>query len=155
MKAIRPDQSNAKLYARRKSFFIKTSGKKPISLSKCALQPWSGWPVLTFGKRLKFQRTDPRKTNDSFATVASWDQILIRTFPKKLLHSFTKDATQSHRVVNSKERGLILTNLSLFYTWSAVAKECNTVAQLMSGNARNSQSAESGKTSPKGLRKFK
>ena len=138
------------------------------------MQPWSGRPVLTFGKRLKFQRTDPRKTNDSFATVASRDQILIRTFPKKLLHRFITNATQSHRVVNSKERGLILTNLSSFYALhcpplptfvllgtclnnviTASPKECNTVSQLMSRNARNSQNTESAKTSPKGLRKFK
>ena len=38
---------------------------------------------------------------------------------------------------------------------TASPKQCSTVAQLMSGNARDSQSAESGKTSPKGLRKFK
>ena len=34
IKAIQPDQSNAKQYARRKSFFIKNSWKRSISFSK-------------------------------------------------------------------------------------------------------------------------
>ena len=47
------DQSNPKYYAQRRSFFSKTSYKKPISLLKCLVRPWSGRPVLTFGKRPK------------------------------------------------------------------------------------------------------
>ena len=67
MKATQPDQSNAKQYARRKSFFIKTSWKKPISFSKWAVQPWSGRPVLTFGKRPKSLRA--LFTTSSFAVL--------------------------------------------------------------------------------------
>ena len=49
-----PDQSNSKHYAQRRWFFSKTSWKTPISLPKCLVWPWSGWPVLTCGKRPKF-----------------------------------------------------------------------------------------------------
>ena len=37
-------------YAQRRWFFSKASWKKPFSLPKCLVQPWSGRPVLTFGK---------------------------------------------------------------------------------------------------------
>ena len=40
-----PDQSNPKHYAQRRWFFSKTSWKTPISLPKCLVLPWSGWPV--------------------------------------------------------------------------------------------------------------
>ena len=33
--------------------FSKTSLKTPIALPKYLVRPWSGWPVLTFGKRPK------------------------------------------------------------------------------------------------------
>ena len=53
IKTNHPDQSNPKYYAQRRWFFSKTSWKKPILLLKCLVRPWSGRPVLTFGKRPK------------------------------------------------------------------------------------------------------
>ena len=46
-----PDQSNPTHYAQRRWFFSKTSWKTPLSLPKCLVWPWSGRPVLTYGKR--------------------------------------------------------------------------------------------------------
>ena len=54
IKANHPDQSNPKYYAQRIWFLSKTSWTKLILLPKCLLRPWSGRPVLTFGKRPKF-----------------------------------------------------------------------------------------------------
>ena len=50
IKTNHPDLSNSKYYAKRGWFFSKTSWKKPISLPKCLVWPWSGRPLLTFGK---------------------------------------------------------------------------------------------------------
>ena len=47
IKTFQLDPSNPKYYARRR-------WEKPISFVKMLLRPWSGRPVLTFGKRPKF-----------------------------------------------------------------------------------------------------
>ena len=52
-KTIQPDMSNPKQYARRRWLFSKNSWKKLIALSKWLGRPWSGRPVLTFGKHPK------------------------------------------------------------------------------------------------------
>ena len=48
-----PHQSHRKYHAQRRWFFSKTSSRKPISSPKCLVWPWSGQPVLTFGKSPK------------------------------------------------------------------------------------------------------
>jgi len=55
-----PHQSRRKYHAQRRWFFSKTSSKKPISSPKCLVWPWSGQPVLTFGKRPKRKRGTAR-----------------------------------------------------------------------------------------------
>ena len=54
IKTIQPDPSNPKYYSRRRWFFSKNSWEKFILLSKWLLEPWTGRPVLTFGKGPKF-----------------------------------------------------------------------------------------------------
>ena len=54
IKTNHPDQSNPKYYAQRRWFFSKTSWQNPILLPKCLVRPWSGRPVLTFGKRPEY-----------------------------------------------------------------------------------------------------
>ena len=44
-------QSNPTHYAQTRWFFSKTSWKTSISFPKCLVWPWSGRPVLTYGKR--------------------------------------------------------------------------------------------------------
>ena len=49
-KNILQDQSNPKTHTRSRWFFCKNSWGKPISISKWLVRPWSGRPILSFGK---------------------------------------------------------------------------------------------------------
>ena len=73
-----PQQSNPTHYAQRRRFFSKTSWKTPISLPKCLVWPWSGRPVLTYGKRRKFQKRKRKSPSYVHVLHKTWNWEVSR-----------------------------------------------------------------------------
>ena len=86
-----PDHSKPKYYVQRRWFFSKTSWKKPISLPKCLVRPWSSRPVPTLGKRPYIHSTPAGHfTVVGLVSYSLWVNVGLRLIQLNVVHSISK-----------------------------------------------------------------